>query len=86
MRAFRNDLASGAYFVDWWTGAPAQIVEIAEKYGDLGLSLADASLVALADRFDTDVIATFDHRHFRTVKPLNRFAAFSLPPADREPS
>jgi len=83
LRAFRKDLATGAYVVDWWTGAAAQIAEVAEKYGDLGLSLADASLVALADRFKTDAIATFDHRHFRAVKPLSQFPAFSLLPTDR---
>ncbi len=83
LRAFRKDLARGAYFVDWWSLAAAQIAEIAEGYVDLGVSLADASLIALADRFKTDVIATFDHRHFRAVKPLNQFTAFSLPPSDK---
>jgi predicted nucleic acid-binding protein len=80
--AFRRDLAGGAYAVDWWAAATVETVEVAQRYAQLGVSLTDASLVALAARLHTTRIATFDDRHFRAVKPLRHGAAFSLLPAD----
>jgi predicted nucleic acid-binding protein len=81
-RAFHRDLASGAYLVEWWPGAIASVVKIAERYADTGLGLADASLVALAERLDTIEIATLDKRHLRVVRPLAGGKAFLLLPAD----
>lgn len=46
------------------------------------IGLADAMNVALAREFRTDVIATFDHRHFRVVRPLTPHSAFRLLPED----
>jgi predicted nucleic acid-binding protein len=57
-------------------------VRIAERYADTGLGLADASLVALAERLDTVEIATLDERHFRSVRPLAGGGAFRLLPMD----
>lgn len=82
LRAFRRDVAGGAYHVDWWPRAAAESVAIAEHYADSGLSLTDASLVALAGRLETTAVATFDERHFRTVVPLGGGSAFRLLPAD----
>lgn len=79
-RAFYDDLASGAYLVEWWPEAVAETVTAAKKYQAIGL--ADASLLALAARFDTSRIATLDERHFRTLRPLTGEAAFTLLPAD----
>jgi predicted nucleic acid-binding protein len=45
-RALHRDLAAGAYMVEWWPGASARVVKVAERYADTGLGLADASLVA----------------------------------------
>jgi len=81
-RAFRADLRSGAYAVEWWPGAASLSVEIAERYPDLSIGLADASLVALAARLETTLIATFDERHFRAVRPLRGGSAFRLLPLD----
>jgi hypothetical protein len=80
--AFRSDLASGAYLVEWWPTAEVDVVEVAQRYDDLGLSLTDASLIALADRLETTRVATFDERHFRVVGPLRGGTAFTLLPAD----
>jgi uncharacterized protein len=82
LEALRADLAAGAYLVEWWPGAIASAVNVAERYADTGLGLADASLVALADRLGTTDIATLDERHFRAVRPLTGGAAFRLLPAD----
>lgn len=86
-RALRRDLAAGAYLVEWWPGAITATVDIAERYADsgLGLGLADASLVALAERVGTVSIATLDERHFRAVAPLAGAEAFRLLPRDHGP-
>jgi len=81
-RALYRDLAAGAYLVEWWPGAMASVVKIAGRYADTGLGLADASLVALAERIGTIEIATLDERHFRAVRPLAGGKAFRLLPAD----
>ncbi len=80
--AFRRDVAAGAYAIEWWPSAPAESVEIADGYSTLGVSLTDASLVALAARVGTAAIATFDERHFRAVRPVGPAAAFTVLPAD----
>jgi uncharacterized protein len=80
--AFRRDMIAGAYHVSWWDDAATQAAEIAQQYADLGVSLADASLVALAARLQTIEIATFDERHFRAIRPLWGDDAFRLLPLD----
>ena len=82
LSALRADLAAGAYLVEWWPSAIASMLNIAERYADNGLGLADASLVALAERLDTAAIATLDERHFRAVRPLAAGTAFRLLPTD----
>jgi uncharacterized protein len=81
--AWRADLAAGAYLVEWWLGAVAAAVRVAQRYADSGLGLADASLVVLAQRVETIEIATLDERHFRAVRPLTGGDAFQLLPRDR---
>jgi predicted nucleic acid-binding protein len=80
--AFLDDVDSGGYTVAWWSSAAAESTRIAQRYLDLGVSLTDASLVALAARLETTSIATFDERHFRAVEPLSGGPAFTLLPAD----
>jgi predicted nucleic acid-binding protein len=82
LSALRSDLVAGAYLVEWWSAAIASAVKVAERYADTGLGLADASLVALAERLGTIEIATLDERHFRAVRPLAGGKAFRLLPAD----
>lgn len=80
--AWRRDLVAGAYAVRWWDGAAAEIAALARTYDDLGIGLADASLVALAGRLGTLEIATLDQRHFRVLRPLRGGPAFRLLPDD----
>lgn len=54
------------------------MVEVDHRYANLGVRLTDASLVALAGRVETTVIATFDERHFRAMRPLTGEPAFVL--------
>ncbi|MGB3684166.1 MAG: VapC toxin family PIN domain ribonuclease, partial [Rubrobacteraceae bacterium] len=78
--AFYEDLASGAYLVEWWTEAMVETVAVARKHPDIGL--ADASLIALATRLETALVATLDERHFRAVRPFTGESSFTLLPAD----
>jgi uncharacterized protein len=57
--------------------------QLCERYRDLelGLGLADASIIVLAARYGTRSLATFDQRHFRAVTALTG-GAFELLPAD----
>jgi predicted nucleic acid-binding protein len=81
--AFRRDVVAGAYEISWWSRAANESVEIAERYDDLGVGLADASLVALAARLNVVDIATFDERHFRAMRPAKGGNAFRLLPSDQ---
>ena len=54
-------------------------LELIVQYGDMPLSLADASVVAIAERLEQDTIATLDRRHFSVVRPLH-IDAFTLVP------
>lgn len=81
-RAFRQDVAAGAYLVEWWAQAPAEAVAVCQRYADLALSLTDASLICLAARVETIEIASFDQRHLRAVSPLAGADAFRLLPLD----
>jgi predicted nucleic acid-binding protein len=82
LSALWDDLVAGAYLVEWWPAAITASARIAKKYADNGLSLADASLVALAERAATTDIATLDERHFRALRPLAAGASFRLLPTD----
>jgi predicted nucleic acid-binding protein len=54
---------------------------IMEQYADLRISLADASNVVLANRYNTLDVLTLDERHFRVLRgPGGR--SFRLLPAD----
>ncbi len=52
-----------------------------DRYRDLGIGLADASVVLLAERYETDRLLTLDERHFRALR-TSAGAHFSLLPAD----
>jgi predicted nucleic acid-binding protein len=54
--------------------------ELIMRYADLGIGLADASIVLLAHRHDVREVLTLDERHFR-VLPGPR-GPFRLLPAD----
>jgi uncharacterized protein len=80
--AFIEDLASGTFVVDCLTRDELDTARsVVERYRDLRLGLADASLVVLAARYSTSRIVTFDERAFRTVRPLQG-GVFTVLPAD----
>jgi predicted nucleic acid-binding protein len=56
-----------------------RIAELVERHADFPLGGTDASVVALAERLDTDTIITFDRRHFAAIRPVHRTALRLLP-------
>lgn len=55
--------------------------ELIQRYRDLPLGLADASVIAVAERLRIQRLVTLDQRHFRVVKP-SIFDHFIVLPAD----
>jgi predicted nucleic acid-binding protein len=43
-------------------------VDVMNRYADLRVGLADASIVVLAEKHSTPDVLTFDHRHFRAMR------------------
>lgn len=79
-----KDLADDVYQVAAFTRQDADRVEkLAVQHADLKLGIADAHTMILAapDRYGTTRIVTFDHKHFRAVKPLQG-GVFTVLPAD----
>ncbi|MGI8459080.1 MAG: type II toxin-antitoxin system VapC family toxin [Propionibacteriaceae bacterium] len=58
-----------------------RMADLVERYADLGLGGTDASIVAIAERLGLTTVATFDHRHFRVVRP-SHVPHLTLLPAD----
>ena len=80
--ALLEDVAAGAYELTSFDGDDvAAAHEVIERYRDLGVGLADASIVVLAGRYGTERVLTLDERHFRTLRaPSGR--PFTILPAD----
>ena len=79
--ALLSEVADGAYRLEPFGAddvAEAQLV--IERHRDLGISLADASIVVLAARHGVRDVLTLDERHFRVLMAKRR--AFRLLPAD----
>ena len=80
--AFLEDLAEGTFQVECLNrGELRTALQVARRYRDLEIGLADASLVVLALRFRTRRLLSFDERAFRNVAPLQG-GSFVLLPAD----
>jgi predicted nucleic acid-binding protein len=63
-----EDVAQGAYQLEPFSSAEVGAARaIIERYADLQLGLADASIVVLAERFGCHDILTLDERHFRAI-------------------
>ncbi|MFJ9181127.1 type II toxin-antitoxin system VapC family toxin [Streptomyces sp. NPDC102360] len=56
-----------------------RIVELVRRYRGFPLGIADASVIATAERLKATEVATLDHRHFRAVTP-SHVPAFTLLP------
>jgi predicted nucleic acid-binding protein len=77
-----REVGRGAYQLEPMTSDDVlAAVAVLEQYADLGLGLADASLVVLAQRHGAVDLLTLDERHFRAVLGPGR-QPFRLLPAD----
>lgn len=81
---FLVSLQTGAFLLDTAVDRDLErIRDLVEQYRDLDLGLADAAVVATAERLETHEILTLDERDFRAVRRADG-GAFTLQPADRK--
>jgi predicted nucleic acid-binding protein len=81
--SFLEEIATGAYELAPFSEEDvATAATVVEQYRSLGIGLADASIVVLAERYGTRDILTLDERHFRALRPLTGRRHFRLLPAD----
>lgn len=70
--AVLRELAGGAYLLAGLDAEEVgQAAEVIARYHDLGIGIADASIVVLAARMGTRTVLTLDRRHFDVVRPLS---------------
>jgi uncharacterized protein len=80
---FLRSLDDGAFLLEPFTEADvSRVCELVERYRDLDIGLADAAVVATAERLHTRTLLTVDQRHFRALRHRDG-SAFVLWPADR---
>lgn len=78
--ALLEEVARGAYRLEAFAASDiASARKVIEKYPDLELGLADASIVVLAARHRTRDVLTLDKRHFKALRTLDR-KPFSILP------
>ncbi len=66
------ELSGGAYeLAEMSTDDVAVARQVIARYRGLGVGLADASMVVLAQRYGTRTILTLDHKHFSVLRPLD---------------
>jgi hypothetical protein len=68
---FMRSIADGEVSMETLTSTDLNMIaDLLDRYADLGLGAADASIVVLASRHSQRRIATLDHRHFSVVRPV----------------
>ncbi|MCA1687033.1 MAG: PIN domain-containing protein [Actinobacteria bacterium] len=80
--ALLDEVGRGVYSLEPFSARDvAEAARIMERYADLGIGLADASVVVLANRYNTLDLLTLDERLFRVLRgPRDR--PFRLLPSD----
>lgn len=79
---FLKDIQQGAFSLEHLLSEDLnRSRELIERYRDLDLGLADAAVVATAERLDVRRIMTVDERDFRAIRPADG-RPFTLLPAD----
>ena len=81
--ALLDEVARGAYQLEPFDAADiARAKEVIDRYADLAVGLADASIVVLAERHSTNTVLSLDERHFRAMR-IDRRKRFKVLPFDR---
>ena len=79
---FLEGISSGAYTLEAFAAQDlTRCRELIAQYRDLDLGVADAAVIATAERLRVERILTVDQRHFRAVRPLHG-RPFTLVPFD----
>lgn len=78
--SFLGDLVAGAYEVDWNTADLERIAILVDRYNDLPLGIADASVIARAERHGGLLLST--DRHFASVIERDPTVRIRVLPAD----
>lgn len=77
-----EQVASGVYRLEPFVQEDVAVArDVLDRYRDLALGIADASIVVLAERYGTNDVLTLDERHFRALRGP-RGKPFRLLPAD----
>lgn len=78
---FLKGLSKGFYILEQFADEDlSRSQELLGIYRDLDIGLADAAVIAVAERLNARHILTVDERHFRAIKP--RKGSFKLLPRD----
>ncbi len=81
--ALLGEIANGVYQLESFSSADIAIAkEIVDRYHDLDIGLADASVIVLALRHGVRDVLTLDQRHFRALR-IDRRKHFRILPFDR---
>jgi predicted nucleic acid-binding protein len=81
-REFLGEVARGVYRIESFEAADVDVARaVIERYADLQLGIADASIVVIAHRYGCHDLLTLDERHFRAVLGLDG-KPFRLLPMD----
>jgi predicted nucleic acid-binding protein len=75
--ALARDIERGAYELDCGLDDWQRIRELIDRYNDLPLGVADAAVIACAERRKA-AVATLDFRHFGTVAREGRISILPL--------
>ena len=80
--ALLEEVEGGAYDLVAFTNHDVgRARSVMERFQDLAIGLADASIVVIAERYRTGDILTLDERHYRTLTGNDR-RPFRLLPSD----
>ena len=78
-----EEVVNGAYQLEPFDASDVgRAREVVERYIDLEIGLADASIVVLAERHAITQVLTLDQRHFRALR-VDRRKRFRILPFDR---
>jgi predicted nucleic acid-binding protein len=81
--ALLEEVARGAYQLEPFDVPDiVRAREVVEKYADLEIGLADASIVVLAERHAVSDVLTLDQRHFRALR-IEKRKRFRILPLDQ---
>jgi uncharacterized protein len=81
--ALLEEVARGAYRLEPFSAADvARAKAVIDRYADIEIGLADASIVVLAERHAVADVLTLDQRHFRTMR-IERRKRFKVLPFDQ---